>query len=104
MLGVFKVAGYFTVTWVDEFIVWEPDKKDGVTLIYVHQEDIWKPDLVHINSIETPTELGYQSLYVVIMHNGSVTWRPRAILKSSCKFDLTYFPNDLQTCEIKVRS
>ena len=100
--GVFKVSGYFTLIWLDEFIVWEPDKKDGVTSFYVHQSDVWKPDLVHINSFKSSTELGHQSSWVVVRYNGTVSWRPQENLESSCKIDPTYFPNDEQICSIKV--
>ena len=40
----------------------------------------------------------------VVMHDGSVTWIPPAIYKSTCVIDITHFPFDIQKCKLKFGS
>lgn len=41
---------------------------------------------------------------VIVQHDGSITWMPPAIFKSSCKIDIKNFPFDEQTCHMKFGS
>ena len=45
----------------------------------------------------------YQS-NVIVRHNGSCTYIPPGIFKSTCKIDITWFPFDDQKCELKFGS
>ena len=40
----------------------------------------------------------------VILHTGEVTWRAPAILMSACKMNPTFFPFDIQNCDLKFGS
>lgn len=40
----------------------------------------------------------------IIMYDGKITWLAPIILKSQCSIDVTYFPFDTQTCEMKFGS
>ncbi|GFO05211.1 neuronal acetylcholine receptor subunit alpha-10 [Plakobranchus ocellatus] len=40
----------------------------------------------------------------MVGHTGNVFWPPPAKFRSSCKIDITYFPFDDQTCELKFGS
>ncbi len=41
---------------------------------------------------------------VVVTSNGSCTYIPPGIFKSTCKIDITWFPFDDQDCEMKFGS
>lgn len=41
---------------------------------------------------------------VVVRNNGLMQWLPPSIYKSSCEIDMTYFPFDKQSCEMKFAS
>ena len=41
---------------------------------------------------------------VVVESDGTVLWIPPAIFMSSCAIDITHFPFDIQTCEMKFGS
>ena len=41
---------------------------------------------------------------VVVRHNGSCTYIPPGIFKSTCKIDITWFPFDDQQCKMKFGS
>lgn len=41
---------------------------------------------------------------IVVKSNGSCTWLPPGIFKSTCKIDITWFPFDDQVCKMKFGS
>ena len=41
---------------------------------------------------------------MVVLSNGSCTYIPPGIFKSTCKIDITWFPFDDQDCEMKFGS
>lgn len=41
---------------------------------------------------------------VVVRNNGSCSYLPPGIFKSTCKIDITWFPFDDQKCELKFGS
>nr|XP_012331518.1 neuronal acetylcholine receptor subunit alpha-6 isoform X2 [Aotus nancymaae] len=40
----------------------------------------------------------------LLKYNGTITWSPPAIFKSSCPMDITFFPFDHQNCSLKFGS
>lgn len=40
----------------------------------------------------------------LLRFDGTITWIPPAIFKSSCPMDITYFPFDYQNCSMKFGS
>ena len=40
----------------------------------------------------------------LLKFDGTITWIPPAIFKSSCPMDITYFPFDYQNCSMKFGS
>ena len=47
---------------------------------------------------------GYMKSKAMVYANGTVFWAPPARFRSSCKIDITYFPFDDQSCELKFGS
>ena len=41
---------------------------------------------------------------LVVKHDGNVSWLNPVIFTSSCEIDITFFPLDDQTCDLKFRS
>lgn len=64
---------------------------------------IWTPDIYLYNTAELPMEnLKYSRMNVY--SNGDVIWSRPGLLKSTCKFDLSYYPFDIQKCHMKFGS
>ena len=40
----------------------------------------------------------------IVHHGGDIIWSRPGIIKSTCVFDLQYFPYDMQTCHFKFGS
>jgi len=41
---------WLLLEWNDPTLVWDPDRYDGVDVIYVPAVDIWHPDIVLYNT------------------------------------------------------
>ncbi|KAL3880963.1 hypothetical protein ACJMK2_033164, partial [Sinanodonta woodiana] len=96
-------VGKFTMQWLDELLVWEPAKKFNITYMYIPQDDVWKPSLVLANAYSGVQKMGASFVNVHVTHNGTVTWKPKRVLQSSCKLDLTYYPYDEHVCQLKFQ-
>ncbi|XP_062380405.1 neuronal acetylcholine receptor subunit alpha-3-like [Sardina pilchardus] len=89
--------------WNDYKLRWLPVEYDGIESIRVPSNKIWRPDIVLYNNavgdflVEDKTK-------ALLKYDGTITWVPPAIFKSSCPMDITYFPFDYQNCSMKFGS
>uniref|UniRef100_A0A3Q3E5E9 Cholinergic receptor, nicotinic, alpha 6 n=1 Tax=Labrus bergylta TaxID=56723 RepID=A0A3Q3E5E9_9LABR len=89
--------------WNDYKLKWAPIEFDGIEFIRVPSNKIWRPDIVLYNNavgdflVEDKTK-------ALLKFDGTITWVPPAIFKSSCPMDITYFPFDYQNCSMKFGS
>ncbi|MEQ2244590.1 Neuronal acetylcholine receptor subunit alpha-3 [Ilyodon furcidens] len=89
--------------WNDYKLRWTPADFDGIEFIRVPSNKIWRPDIVLYNNavgdflVEDKTK-------ALLKFDGTITWVPPAIFKSSCPMDITYFPFDYQNCSMKFGS
>ncbi|MEQ2275483.1 Neuronal acetylcholine receptor subunit alpha-3 [Xenotaenia resolanae] len=89
--------------WNDYKLKWIPVEYDGIEFIRVPSNKIWRPDIVLYNNavgdflVEDKTK-------ALLKFDGTITWIPPAIFKSSCPMDITYFPFDYQNCSMKFGS
>ncbi|CAF0719259.1 unnamed protein product [Brachionus calyciflorus] len=89
--------------WYDEFLKWDPDKFNGLKSIRIPSRKIWLPDLVLYNN--AADYFSYRKdTNVMIYHTGRVFWPVPTKLQSTCKFDVTFFPFDVQKCFLKIGS
>lgn len=82
---------------------WNTSEYGGVKDLRIPPHRIWKPDVLMYNSADE----GFDGTYptnVVVRSNGSCLYVPPGIFKSTCKIDITWFPFDDQTCEMKFGS
>ena len=94
--------------WNDIHLRWDPQDYNNLTTIAVNTDpefdhNIWIPDMYLYNTAEKPMDnLDYSraNLY----SNGDIIWSRPGLIKSTCSFDLEYFPYDRQTCSLKFGS
>ncbi|TRY89577.1 hypothetical protein DNTS_010257 [Danionella cerebrum] len=95
--------GHNYTIWNDYKLKWLPAEFDGIEFIRVPSNKIWRPDIVLYNNavgdflVEDKTK-------ALLKYDGTITWVPPAIFKSSCPMDITYFPFDYQNCSMKFGS
>ncbi|XP_078251066.1 neuronal acetylcholine receptor subunit alpha-3-like [Rhinoraja longicauda] len=89
--------------WNDYKFRWNPVEYDGIKYIRVPSDKIWKPDIVLYNNAFGDFQVEDKNK-ALLKYDGTVTWMPPAIFKSSCPMDITYFPFDYQNCSMKFGS
>ncbi|KAL3864258.1 hypothetical protein ACJMK2_005977 [Sinanodonta woodiana] len=93
-------SGYLIITWNDYYLQWDPANYNGTSIVFIHQDKVWKPDIALQNGILEFKGLGSSDLLVTFTNDGFVSWWPYAILQSTCTVDITYFPFDTQSCNL----
>ena len=89
-------------------ISWNTTKYNNMSSINLNtnpesEQFIWTPDIYLYNTAERPmSELDYPKANVY--SDGSIFWSRPGLIKSTCIFNLTYFPYDQQTCKLKFGS
>ena len=60
-------------------------------------------DLLLYNSADTTFSVGSSSVNAVVYFDGTVTFLPPGMFKSTCLIRIDDFPFDQQVCELKVK-
>ncbi|CAD5113925.1 DgyrCDS3084 [Dimorphilus gyrociliatus] len=95
---VLTMSMWTRYVWNDEYLTWNPKDYGGVTTIRLSADSIWKPDIMLYNTADVDS-VARQAL-AVIRYDGSVSWFPHTIFRSSCSLDVTNFPFDNQSCHM----
>ena len=95
-----ETTGYLDISWSDQ-VLQSSWSNAGVEQILVPQNEIWLPDLALQNGFESLTGLGNTFHNVKVTKTGLVSWRPYQVFESACNVEITYFPFDKTTCELK---
>ena len=106
--GTMETNIWLRYWWKDRILSWNPQDYGNTTNIKMYTDpdsdnSIWVPDIYLYNTAEAPmTNLDYSkaSLY----YDGSIIWSRPGMIKSTCVFDLKYFPYDQQVCQLKFGS
>lgn len=76
---------WFHITWRDELLAWDPNDFQQLKQIHVNPNEIWKPDIVLINTADQDNLLNiFTDSEVLVNSTGDVTWITMGLLKSKC--------------------
>ena len=106
--GSISMNIWLRYNYKNEYLMWNPKDYGNITDIHLNTNPdfdnfIWTPDIYLYNTAEKPMEeLDYTKANV--FSNGDVFWSRPGLIKSTCVFDLTYFPFDQQKCKLKFGS
>lgn len=93
--------------WHDDRLKWDYNATGINDMIYTTdpglEQSIWTPDIYLYNTAEQPM-IELESSRAIVHHNGDIIWSRPGIIRSTCVFDLQYFPYDMQTCHFKFGS
>ncbi|KAL4232365.1 hypothetical protein ACF0H5_009934 [Mactra antiquata] len=97
-----ETTAYLEIKWIDQVLSAGSKWTNGdISEVLVPQNEVWLPDLALQNGFESLSGLGTKFHKVKIEQNGQATWRPYHVFESSCTVDVTYFPFDKTTCDLK---
>lgn len=93
------IVGIFSLTWQDDYMMWNPDDYGGITTFLVRQSEIWLPELINGKPYEKIGPLGFDRLKLRVFANGRLYWSPGDVYETSCSADVTFYPFDVHVCE-----
>ncbi|XP_016145081.1 neuronal acetylcholine receptor subunit alpha-9-I-like [Sinocyclocheilus grahami] len=76
--------------WHDAYLCWDKDEYDGLEVIRIPGNLVWRPDIVLYNNADEEDSSGPPDTNVVLRYNGEITWDSPAITKSSCSIRKYY--------------
>ncbi|VDM37977.1 unnamed protein product [Toxocara canis] len=91
---------WLEMQWIDAKLMWNPAKYGGLKTLHIPSDLIWTPDLVLYNNAAGDPDITIFT-DALVAYDGRVFWQPPAIYKSFCPIDVTWFPYDSQSCEMK---
>ena len=86
------------------FLMWNPEDYDNIRDTRLPWERVWTPDIVLYNAAGDGEQGREMRTLIQVDYQGNVTLLTQAIYMSKCKMDVTYYPFDVQTCELKFAS
>lgn len=76
---------WFHITWRDELLSWDPNDYQQLKQIHMNPNEIWKPDIVLINTANQDNLLNiFTDSEVLVNSTGDVTWITMGLLRSKC--------------------
>ncbi|XP_059380933.1 acetylcholine receptor subunit beta-like isoform X2 [Carassius carassius] len=94
---------FMNMEWTDYRLSWNPVDYDNIDVVRIPPLKVWRPDIYLINNNDGQFDV---ALYVnvLVRSDGTVSWYPPAIYRSSCSIEVAYFPFDWQNCTMVFRS
>ncbi|XP_045598594.2 acetylcholine receptor subunit beta-like 2 [Procambarus clarkii] len=99
-----SVNAWSIMTWVDEYLRWEPKNYINLDRIHFDDDDIWMPDISVYNSAEGSDVHPFGRVPVLANSVGQTYWFPPTHLVVKCDLDLTNWPSDEHSCLVRMGS
>ena len=76
---------WFHISWRDELLTWDPNDYQQLKQIHLSPNEIWKPDIVLINTAQQDNLLGqFADSELLVNSTGDVLWITMGLLRSKC--------------------
>ncbi|XP_038207975.1 neuronal acetylcholine receptor subunit alpha-10-like isoform X1 [Zerene cesonia] len=95
---------WITQIWTDHHLRWNTSDFDGISVIRIPYERVWKPDIILYNNADPNYRSAVINTNVIVKNTGEVTWLSHGIYVSVCDINVEQFPFDVQLCTMKWAS
>ncbi|XP_053618299.1 neuronal acetylcholine receptor subunit alpha-10-like [Plodia interpunctella] len=95
---------WITQVWMDYHLRWNASEFNGIGVIRIPYERVWKPDIILYNNADPNYRSAVINTNVIVKHTGEVTWLSHGIYVSVCDINVEQFPFDVQLCTMKWAS
>ncbi|XP_061187048.1 uncharacterized protein LOC133195207 [Saccostrea echinata] len=95
------------LVWYDPRLSWVSTRNlsqtyTNIIFMFSNENYVWKPCVFIENSIDDLSVISDHNTPMRLNIIGFVRWSPSGIYKVNCESDITYYPLDYQTCDIKL--
>ncbi|KAK6190479.1 hypothetical protein SNE40_002341 [Patella caerulea] len=95
---ILKLFCSFRLTWMDDFLKWDPDSFGGLSKIQVDSHLVWKPYIDLLGSLDDSDLFVEKNARLTVFSNGVVHWDPRQSIAIKCELAVSRFPFDTSFC------
>ncbi|XP_049878518.1 neuronal acetylcholine receptor subunit alpha-10-like [Pectinophora gossypiella] len=95
---------WITQIWMDYHLRWNASDFDGISVIRIPYERVWRPDIILYNNADPNYRSAVINTNVIVKSTGEVTWLSHGIYVSVCDINVEQFPFDVQLCTMKWAS
>ncbi|CAH2102337.1 unnamed protein product [Euphydryas editha] len=95
---------WITQIWTDHHLRWNISDFDGISVIRIPYERVWRPDIILYNNADPNYRSAVINTNVIVKNTGEVTWLSHGIYVSVCDINVEQFPFDVQHCTMKWAS
>ncbi|NP_001166811.1 nicotinic acetylcholine receptor subunit alpha 5 isoform A precursor [Bombyx mori] len=95
---------WITQIWTDFHLRWNTSDFDGISVIRIPYERVWRPDIILYNNADPNYRSAVINTNVIVKYTGEVTWLSHGIYVSVCDINVEQFPFDAQLCTMKWAS
>lgn len=98
-----KTTVNLLLSWTDELLIWNKTEHNGITnFVLPYNKNIWVPDVMVSNALDSPAELGLKDAYISITNLGEVVVWTQVNFDTSCEIRTKKYPFDEQHCVILI--
>ncbi|ELU07377.1 hypothetical protein CAPTEDRAFT_204661 [Capitella teleta] len=98
-----QIRSLLELSWVDEFLNWNPDDYGGLDRVSLPISRIWNSDFGIRNSAgKFYGDLEQWQSFAEVTNTGFVNRYIPSKIETSCSLDMQYFPFDQQACYIHI--
>ncbi|XP_064629771.1 neuronal acetylcholine receptor subunit alpha-7-like [Lineus longissimus] len=98
------VNGWVRMKWNDYRLRWDPAAYDGISLLRVSDQRVWRPDIFLYNNAKSAYTYADQQVNVIVYSDGHIIWIPPKQIMSHCAMDMRKFPFDQHMCHLAFGS
>ena len=102
---VMKTVGFIVAIWYDDYLTWTPSDHGSIDFLIVPPTSVWLPDMGVENSADTFYHDAFaRDFRVRLSHEGRITWAFGGEFATMCSLDMTFYPFDKQSCELRIEN
>ena len=95
-------AAWLSMSWQAQFLTWsENTDYENITDIYLKQKELWRPDILLLNTVDDYDILGSDDRLVEVTSEGAILWEPGHRFRSACSPNINQYPFDTQECALE---
>ncbi|KAL4237560.1 Neuronal acetylcholine receptor subunit alpha-7 [Mactra antiquata] len=90
------------ITWQDDRLTWNSSDYNNTDEVFITGDLVWHPEVYVEQASQEQHMIGDITRHpIMFMNTGHAIWTTVVPLTIACSFDLTAFPWDIQTCNIR---
>ncbi|KAL0274907.1 UNVERIFIED_CONTAM: hypothetical protein PYX00_002930 [Menopon gallinae] len=98
--SIMTIHTWVQMTWEDQKLKWDSADYGGLDKMHFADHELWQPDLYPFNGFLDYSSEHFGNTDALVYNNGTVLRVPPVIYKVYCGMDFTYWPFDVQNCQL----